>query len=191
MSVRAHRDGADERRIQALEAAMHMIAEQGLDSVSMRDIAARAGMSAGHILYYFGSKDALLLEVLRWSEDDLASRRRAALAQVRGRQQRLRRFCEWYLPDGPDDPRWNLWAQLAARPPTDLPARRVLLAMLQAWIDDLAEIGRDEAFAERHCALMDGLAMDILLALPGRTRARALRIVTEAMERDLEGRGSA
>lgn len=187
MSVRAHREGAQDRRNQALEAAMLAIAERGLDAVSMRDIAVRAGMSAGHILYYFGSKDALLLEVLRWSEDDLAQRRRAALAQVRGRDRRLRRFCEWYLPDAANDPRWNLWAQLAARPPTDPATKRELLAMLQAWVDDLAAIVGDAASAERHCSLMDGLAMDILLELPGRTRARALRIVTEAMARDLEG----
>ena len=46
---------------------MYAIVDQGLDDVSMRDIARRAGMSPGHILYYFASKDALLLAVLQWS----------------------------------------------------------------------------------------------------------------------------
>ncbi|MEV8022452.1 TetR family transcriptional regulator C-terminal domain-containing protein [Streptomyces sp. NPDC086554] len=36
--------------------------------------------SVGHILYYFGSKDRLLLEALRWSEAALAEERRALLA---------------------------------------------------------------------------------------------------------------
>ena len=157
---------------------MYAIAEQGLEAVSMRDIAARARMSPGHILYYFGSKDALLLEVLRWSEADLAERRRASLAQVRGRDRKQRRFCELYLPEGARDPRWNLWAQIYARPPQDAGALNALLDMAQGWISDLTEIVGDSAFAERHCALMDGLAMDVLLGAPGRTRARALRIAT-------------
>ncbi|MFE3074405.1 TetR family transcriptional regulator [Streptomyces sp. NPDC059247] len=40
----------------------------------MSDIAARAGMSTGHILYPFGRKDRLLLEVPAWSQADLWDR---------------------------------------------------------------------------------------------------------------------
>jgi len=78
---------------------MYAIVDQGLDDVRMRDIARRAGMSPGHILYYFASKDALLLEVLRWSEEDLAARRREILAKTRTRDRAIQRFCECYLPE--------------------------------------------------------------------------------------------
>lgn len=57
----------------------------------------------------------------------------------------------------------------------------VLLEMLQGWVDDLTPIVANAASAERACSLMDGLALDVLLGLPGRTRARALRIATKAM----------
>lgn len=191
MSARAHRDGADDRRTQVMAAAMLEIVKRGLDATSIRDIAARAGMSPGHVLYYFGSKDALLLEVLRWSEEDLAAQRRAALASIRGRDRAVRRFCELYLPEGAGDPRWQLWILLHARPPSDEPSRAVLLGLLQGWIDDLAAIVGDVTLAERTCSLMDGLALDLLLGLPGRTRARALRIVTQAMAHGMAGRESA
>lgn len=160
---------------------MYAIAEQGLDAVSMREIGVRAGMSPGHILYYFGSKDVLLLEVLRWSEEDLVKRRRASLARIRGRDRKLQRFCEWYLPEDPSDPRWSLWAQIFAHPPNDAEALELLLEMSRRWIDDLTAIVGDRAFAERQCALMDGLAMDVLLGMPGRTPARAMQMATEAM----------
>lgn len=164
---------------------MYAITEQGLDAVSMRDIAARAGMSPGHILYYFGSKDALLFAVLQWSETDLAVRRRSSLATIRERDRAIRRFCEWYLPEDARDPRWHLWVQMHARPPQDETSRGALLALIETWIDDLTTITGDAALAERSCSLMDGLAFDILLALPGRTRARALRIATEALRAEL------
>ena len=185
MIERAHRAEGIDRRARVLEAAMYAITEQGLDAVSMRDIAARAGMSPGHILYYFESKDALLLAVLWWSETDLAVRRRASLARIHERDRAIRRFCEWYLPENSQDPRWHLWIQMHARPPQDEASRGALLEMIQSWIDDFTAIVGDAALAERCCSLMDGLALDILLELPGRTRARALRIATEALHAEL------
>lgn len=181
MIQREHRAGAEDRRATVLEAAMYLIAERSLDGVSMRDIAERAGMSAGHILYYFGSKDALLLEVLRWSEEELAERRRAALAGAHSKERAAARYLELYLPHDAHDPRWHLWIQMHARPPSDEHARMILLGLIQGWIDDLSAIIGDAELAERICSLMDGLALDTLLGLPGRTRARALRITTEAL----------
>ena len=142
-------------------------------------------MSPGHILYYFESKDALLLAVLSWSEADLAVRRHASLEKIHGRDRAIRRFCEWYLPENSQDPRWQLWIQMHVRPPRDETSRGALLEMIESWIGDLTAIIDDAALAERVCSLMDGLAMDILLELPGRTRARALRIATEALLADL------
>lgn len=170
---------------------MHAIVDQGLDDVGMRDIARRAGMSPGHILYYFASKDALLLAVLRWSEEDLAARRREILAKTRTRDRAIQRFCECYLPEDSGDPRWHLWVQMHARPPRDEASREVLLGLIQAWIDDLTEIIGDAAAAERCCSLMDGMALDVLLELPGRTRARALRVATDALRGELGGLSSA
>ncbi len=187
MIVRTHRASAEDQRERAMEAAMLEIVDQGLESVSMRDIARRAGMSPGHILYYFGSKDVLLLEVLRWSENDLTRRRRASLASARGRKTAIRRFCEAYLPQDAHDPRWHLWLQMYARAPRDDATLTVLLDLLQAWVADLSVIVGDRALAETACSFMDGLALDILLELPGRTRARALRVTQALIRRGVEG----
>lgn len=166
---------------------MYLIVERGLEAVSMRDIADRAGMSPGHVLYYFDSKDALLFAALRWSEEDLALRRHASIERARSREAAIKRFCEWYLPDDAKDPRWHLWMQVYSRPPRDDTSRRALLDLGEGWIADLAAIVDSTEVAERACSLMDGLALDVLLGLPGRTRARALKIALASLEPALLG----
>src|SRR5215471_18485225 len=138
---RAPRGEAARRR--AMEAAIDAVAELGGDRVRMVDIAARAGMSTGHILYFFGRKDALLLEALSWSEQDLIEQLQVFLSRLRSPGRKLARFVEFYLPTGTSDPRWILWTQVFAHPPEDEPSRQALDSFDQAWEAQLGEIVRD------------------------------------------------
>src|SRR5260370_39915342 len=70
-------------RRRAMEAAIAAVAELGGDRVRMADIAARAGMSTGHILYFFRRKAPLLLEALPGSGQDPAAPLRVALSTLR------------------------------------------------------------------------------------------------------------
>ncbi|MGB8944903.1 MAG: helix-turn-helix domain-containing protein, partial [Streptomyces sp.] len=47
---------------------MEMIAERGLEKLTMAALGREVGMSSGHLLYYFRTKDELLLRTLEWSE---------------------------------------------------------------------------------------------------------------------------
>lgn len=49
------------RRSAILESALDQIAEQGPESVRMKDIAEAAGLSVGTLQYYFGSRESLLV----------------------------------------------------------------------------------------------------------------------------------
>jgi AcrR family transcriptional regulator len=51
------------RREQVVEAAVAVIAEQGLQSLSLSEIEKRAGMSRGQLTYYFPAKEDILLAV--------------------------------------------------------------------------------------------------------------------------------
>ena len=51
-----------------LVAAAHLIAERGFSETRIADVAARVGASPALVIYYFGTKDSLLTEALRWSE---------------------------------------------------------------------------------------------------------------------------
>src|SRR6266436_9746122 len=51
------------RREQIVEAAVTVIAEQGLQNLSLSEIENRAGMSRGQLTYYFPAKEDILLAV--------------------------------------------------------------------------------------------------------------------------------
>lgn len=56
-------DIASIRREQIVDAAVAVIAEQGLQSLSLSEIEKRVGMARGHLTYYFPAKEAILLAV--------------------------------------------------------------------------------------------------------------------------------
>ncbi len=56
---------ASETEAAILEAARHLLAEGGLDAVSMRAVASRIGLSATSIYNYFDNKQALVDRVVR------------------------------------------------------------------------------------------------------------------------------
>jgi AcrR family transcriptional regulator len=71
---------AQQTRAAIVQAALALFRERGYDATTMRDIAARAGVSTGNAYYYFGSKEELVQEyyVLAHAEHLAASA--AALA---------------------------------------------------------------------------------------------------------------
>ncbi|WP_344579765.1 TetR/AcrR family transcriptional regulator [Streptomyces lunalinharesii] len=188
------RDGhiAQERM---LDEAMAAIAENGLAALTMSALAERLGTSGGHILYYFGSKDLLLLEALRWSEAALAEERTALLARRLTAQRKLDLFLELYLPRGPRDARWMLWIELWARTPSNEELHRAQEEMDQGWQDDLATLlakgvarGRfapmdTTARAGELLALLDGLSTRVVLGQRGTDHDRALTVARSAARR--------
>jgi AcrR family transcriptional regulator len=71
-------------RDRVLRAALDLIVDVGIDRVRLAEIARRASMSSGQVMYYFTSKEHILLETLAWQEHQDLIRRRAALAEVTG-----------------------------------------------------------------------------------------------------------
>ncbi|MFI0713477.1 TetR/AcrR family transcriptional regulator [Streptomyces inhibens] len=188
------RDGhvAQERM---LEEAMAAIAENGLATLTMSALAKRLGTSGGHILYYFGSKDLLLLEALRWSEAALTQERHALLARRLTAERKLDLFLQLYLPRGPRDPRWMLWIELWARTPSNESLRRAQEEMDQGWQDDLEALLAKGVARSRFApmdvpartsellALLDGLSTRVVLGRRGTDRDRALSVARSATQR--------
>ena len=106
----------EERRRTIATALWRMAARQGLDNVSLRDVATEAGISLGQLQHYFASRDALLT----YASDhlgDLASQRI---------QQRLAET----PPDGPPPPRRVLTECARVMLPLDEESRAGLLVQL-------------------------------------------------------------
>lgn len=71
-----------DRRAQMIEAAATVLAREGYESTSMKEIAAEAGVSSGLLHYYFGTKEELLAAVVSDLNAQVTGEWRAAVADV-------------------------------------------------------------------------------------------------------------
>jgi len=177
-----------------LQAAMDAIAENGLARLTMAGLGERIGISGGHVAYYFGSKEQLLVETLRWSEHLLGERRRALVEDhERSVPARLAAYVDLYLPERRGDPRWTLWLEVWTR---SLGDREVLAASVDIeapWVGDLRELVAGHAdpdgFVLRLHGLLDGFATRIVTGAPGPSRAEMVRLAVDfAVREDRTGR---
>jgi AcrR family transcriptional regulator len=185
-------------RDRVLKAALDLIIEVGVDQVRLAEIARRAGMSSGQVMYYFTSKEHILLETLAFQEYQDTMRRQAALATVTGAWRQLERFIELYLPGTPPDPSWILWMEAWARAPHNKQVSRFLEELLNPWRDDLAAlVARGVAegafappdpasdFTRRFIAVLDGLALQRLQQMQGSSRKHLTELALYAARLEL------
>jgi AcrR family transcriptional regulator len=178
----------DDPRERILQAAMDTIAERGMAGLRMADVGERVGMSPGHILYYFRSKQRLLLETLRWSDDHLAEQRAIELPELATARERLSRFIAIYLPTGTTHPEWLLWLQAWALGAEDPEVADVTAELNARWADDLAALVRygiahgefadvdAKRFSEEFLAVLDGLSLHVLHDTPALDPSRATAV---------------
>ncbi|MBR7672155.1 TetR family transcriptional regulator [Streptomyces daliensis] len=182
---------------------MATIAENGLDRLTMAGLGRQVGMSSGHLLYYFKTKDELLLQTLQWSEEKLGAERRAALARQVPARERLDVLVDLYLPAGHRDPAWALWLEVWNRSQNaDEEVRARQLELELAWHRDLVALvvegtARGEfrpvdadRFATRTRALLDGFGTHLVVGLPGTDRARVLGHVRDFFDEALTPQGT-
>ncbi|MFJ9516226.1 TetR/AcrR family transcriptional regulator [Streptomyces sp. NPDC101754] len=197
---RKRQTSGNEARARAMRAAISVIAEKGTAGLRMSDIAARAGMSTGHILYHFGKKDRLLLEVLAWSQADLWTRFQQAADQAASPAEKLDLFVRFYLPRHPGDERYALWTQVLTQH-HDEAGRQVLTELLDGWDERLEAIlreGRDlgqftdvdlPEFTVRAVAMLSGLSEDVMFGRPRWQHASVHTFALSALERELRPTG--
>lgn len=189
-------------REDVLAAVMATVAARGLDGLTMAALGREVGMSSGHLLYYFRTKDELLLQTLEWSENRLGAERRRLLALPVPVRERLDAYIGLYLPDGPRDPHWTLWLEVWNRSrDADDDARARQAAIEGAWHRDLVALLAEggsrgelravdaERFAARLRALLDGFSVHVAVGLPGTGRDQVLDLVGEFLDTSLTPTG--
>lgn len=195
------REHRQKRREAVLEAALEVIVERGLAHTRMSDIAARAGMSAGNILYYFESKDDLLMELLRRSEDLLLLQAHEEFEALPSYADRLRRLTELAAPSGRSDPAWIVWLEVWSWSPHDERIGKGHADLDRRWIEILSDVVRagQEAgefrgdvdptdFAVRYGAMMDGLAIKVVAGIDGMDVERLREMCNAMAARELRDR---
>lgn len=190
-------------RDDVLAAAMGMIAERGLEQLTLAALGREVGMSGGHLAYYFRSKDELLLQTLEWSERRLGERRGRLLTRTAApARERLAEYVGLYVPDGHGDPHWTLWLEVWNRSKdAGDDARDRQAAIEGAWHRDLVAliaegVSRGEfkavdadRLASRLRALLDGFSIHVAIGLRGTDRAQVLAHVREFTDEALGGGG--
>ncbi|MFD5214659.1 TetR/AcrR family transcriptional regulator [Microbacterium sp. NPDC058345] len=93
----------DARRADLVEAALSAVSERGLRSISLTDVAQRAGLTRGAILYYYSDLDELLVEAHRAGVERFCDARDDLIASLDDPRDQLAVAIRAGLPDGPDD----------------------------------------------------------------------------------------
>ncbi|HTX62597.1 MAG TPA: TetR family transcriptional regulator C-terminal domain-containing protein [Acidimicrobiales bacterium] len=190
------------RRTQMLVAALDVIAERGFAETRISDVAERAGVSPALVIYYFKTKDHLLAEAMRWSEDEWygeVGRRTAALPTAVGRLEEL--VAMTCLPGASEAAKdsWAIWLDLwaqALRDPVVRTVREQFDEHFRQTIRDIVRLGVDQGefkgadvdeddFSIALSALLDGFAIQIALDDPLVDEHRAFELTMRVAAREL------
>lgn len=168
-----------------------MIAERGFCDARISDIATRIGTSPALILYYFPGKDVLLAEALAYRDQQFLDGVASEVTDTDTAAERLRSLIEASCP--PDEPlekdsEWLLWLDVWTRSRHDetlAKTRRDMDRLFRTAIEEIVDDGIaagdfrqvDVAdFAVNLSALIDGLAIQVLLADPSVDSATMRRL---------------
>jgi AcrR family transcriptional regulator len=178
-----------DRRQEILEAASIVITERGLTETRIQDIAERCGVSPGLILYYYESKDRLLVEALTLANDRFYLEMSRELRKMPSAKDRMNRLVELSVP--------GLWLEIWVRALRDPQMARERESLDRRWIQTLADViryGRSsgeftvqdldaEDLALQLGAMIDGMAIHVLLNDTIVTPERMYRISLESAQR--------
>ncbi len=105
------REGEDQRRQDLVEATLTCIATLGMERTTVREIAIKAGVTAGLIRHYFASKDELVLAAYTHYVEQITAQSREAVDESIDPLQRLATFVRTSLtPPVVDQTKLSLWA---------------------------------------------------------------------------------
>ncbi len=99
----------DAQRVKFAEAAMSLIAQHGLEGVTMRAVAAEAGLSYGSLFHYFCSKDELLMHAVRHSNSLQTDRINKFTSQYSGMKALEHLLCDDAIITDSSRDDWMVW----------------------------------------------------------------------------------
>lgn len=141
-STRQPSGASPDKRTAILEAATAVFAERGFFGAQVADIARGAGIAAGTVYLYFRSKDEILTSIFDRTMKEAIAEGRAALAEVKDPDERLRRIARLHLTRMGRDRNLAIVFQVELRQTTKFMERfsatglRDYLMLIQQTIED-------------------------------------------------------
>ena len=189
------------RRRDMLQAAAELICERGFGETRIADVAKRAGVSSALVIYYFGTRDRLLVDALRFSEESFYEGASRMLGEISTFSERLSKIVEWCcLPqlEGEVAGAWGLWFDLWATAFRHEVVAEARIDLDRRWRDLIEDVVRDgqasgevggdvdvRRFALTFSLLLDGLATQVALHDPEISTDLAYDIAIEYAEEKL------
>ena len=187
-------------RAQLLRAARAVAAERGFDALRFTDVSAATGVPVSSLQYAFGTREALVREVLRAGVADELNRLRREIDHESDPWRRIERFIRMGISI--DDQRrregWLLWMEYWRAALRDQELREESGATTRGWrtlltraVDDGVNAGRfsiantAEDAAASLVALVDGMSLQVLVGDDRMTSARAIRAAIRSAKRIL------
>lgn len=141
----------DAQRVKFAEAAMSLIAQHGLEGVTMRAVAAEAGLSYGSLFHYFSSKDELLMHAVRHSTTLQTDRINKFTSQYSGLKALEHLLCDDAIINESSRDDWIV------------------------WLTFLYKAAMQTSFAEAYAELIDGWQARIVRLLEDAQQAGEIR----------------
>lgn len=191
---RATRTSPAERAAQIASAAKAVALEEGLHALTLRAVAARAGVASSLVAHYAPSMEELVADTFTSIVASELAEVRAHASAVRAPSVRLRALLET-LVDGSRDDVTGVWVDawsIARRSPALAAAVR---AQMTAWHAAIVDALRPAAPASMHDRELDRIAAHILAMVDGlnahelvdyRPSGPGLSLVARTIERELD-----
>jgi AcrR family transcriptional regulator len=194
---------AAERRPQILAAAARVIARRGLTGLRLADVASEAGVSIGTVQHYFGTRQRLLMATFTFETERSLNRWLSAEDDGADAWQQLLALVDIVLDPPTFRERWTRWLQFWAAYAREPRLRRSIGATYDRWrapferaigagieSGDFAPELPLDSVVDRALALLDGLALQVLLEAPGMTLERMRALFVAGLASDLGVRQS-
>ena len=195
------RETSEQRQKTLIEATLRCLAEGSIDRLSVRTIAAEAGVSVGLINHHYASKEALIAAAYRRAADDLLAGLAAAVEKAPGDpRQRLAAFFRDSFSPRVLDPKllkmWTAFWTMADRSPEVQAVHEATYAEYRALLERLlADLAGDagSGFDVRLAAigltaLLDGLWLELCLNPKTFSPEEGVRLCEAWVETHLAGR---
>ncbi|MFT5500353.1 MAG: AcrR family transcriptional regulator [Woeseiaceae bacterium] len=123
------------QRITFANAAINLIAREGLEGVTMRAVAAEAGLSYGSLFHYFKSKDDLLMHVVRQSMASQTQRVNDYANQFTGMKALERLLCDDAIINESSRDSWLVWLTFLYKAALQKPFAEMHADLISGWLD--------------------------------------------------------
>lgn len=186
------------RRLQIIDAAWTLIAEHGFHSVRVAHVARACGTSNAAVHYHFPTLNHLLEDALRYSVKQAFDRQVAGLHEIEDIHERLLNLIELQLPDSERlRLEWSIWMQVWTSAALDPNMREIHADSYRRWHETIARTlseGHErgvfadfdvEEMTKRLTALIDGMGIQVMTGMPGRSVDHMRRTLHELIERDV------